>query len=221
MYTGVEEINGKKTDVSKHLGQSCNRRPFKALLDVGLARTTTGSRIFGALKGATDGGLYIPHSTRRFPGSSKGNKKKKISYDADVHRSRIFGRHIQDYSYGLEAKDEENGTKEYITKFRQWSDCVDKFIEQENISGDGEGDYEELYTFIHKAIRADPTFTKKEKKGQSHPVLRESKARGGQGQMCRYFAGKGGKEYRRDRRLTNAERKQNVANKIAAHEAVM
>jgi len=101
-----------------------------------------------------------------------------------------------------------------------WSDCVDKFIESEQISGDGEKDYEELYTVIHKAIRADPTFTKKVRKGQKHPVLRETKSQG-QGQMSRWFAGKGGKEYRRDRRLTNAERKQNVANKIAAHEAVM
>jgi len=94
MYTGVEEITGKKTDVSRHVGKSCDRRPFKALLDVGLARTTTGSRIFGALKGATDGGLYIPHHTRRFPGSTKANKKKKVSYDADVHRGRIFGQHV-------------------------------------------------------------------------------------------------------------------------------
>jgi len=30
-------------------------------LDVGLKRTTTGAKIFGALKGAVDGGLNIPH----------------------------------------------------------------------------------------------------------------------------------------------------------------
>lgn len=34
---------------------------FRAFLDVGLARTTTGARVFGALKGAVDGGLDIPH----------------------------------------------------------------------------------------------------------------------------------------------------------------
>lgn len=27
-----------------------SRRPFRALLDVGLVRTTTGNRVFGALK---------------------------------------------------------------------------------------------------------------------------------------------------------------------------
>jgi len=37
-------------------------------LDIGLARTTTGARIFGAMKGAADGGIDIPHSVKRFPG---------------------------------------------------------------------------------------------------------------------------------------------------------
>lgn len=34
---------------------------FRCYLDVGLARTSTGARIFGVLKGAVDGGLDIPH----------------------------------------------------------------------------------------------------------------------------------------------------------------
>ena len=34
---------------------------FRCFLDVGLARTSTGARLFGALKGALDGGLDIPH----------------------------------------------------------------------------------------------------------------------------------------------------------------
>ncbi len=34
---------------------------FRCYLDVGLARTTTGARVFGAMKGAVDGGLDIPH----------------------------------------------------------------------------------------------------------------------------------------------------------------
>merc|ERR1712165_418762 len=33
-----------------------DKRPFRALLDVGCRATTTGCRIFGALKGAADGG---------------------------------------------------------------------------------------------------------------------------------------------------------------------
>lgn len=71
------------------------RKPFKAFLDVGLARTTTGNRVFGCLKGACDGGLDIPHNTKRFPGFSKeeGNDK----YDAGKHRERIFGVHVDKY----------------------------------------------------------------------------------------------------------------------------
>ncbi|KAL8118761.1 hypothetical protein AgCh_016313 [Apium graveolens] len=41
-----------------------SRRPFRALLDAGLLRTTIGNRVFGALKGALDGGLDIPHSEK-------------------------------------------------------------------------------------------------------------------------------------------------------------
>lgn len=68
VYKGNTKIDGEVYDVST-LEQE--RRPFKAILDVGLQRTTTGKRIFGALKGACDGGLHIPHSTRRFPGYVK------------------------------------------------------------------------------------------------------------------------------------------------------
>merc|ERR1711906_44661 len=54
-------------------------RPFRALLDVGCKTTSTGCRIFGALKGAADGGLDVPHSEKRFPGYDRDSKE----YDAD------------------------------------------------------------------------------------------------------------------------------------------
>lgn len=50
---------------------------FRCYLDVGLARTTTGARVFGAMKGAVDGGLNIPHSVKRFPGYSAETKSFK------------------------------------------------------------------------------------------------------------------------------------------------
>lgn len=40
-------------------------------LDVGLQTTSTGARCFGALKGALDGGLSIPHNVRRWPACEK------------------------------------------------------------------------------------------------------------------------------------------------------
>jgi len=58
IYTGTEEVDGDEYNV-----ESVDGSPgaFRAFLDVGLARTTTGARVFGALKGAVDGGLDIPH----------------------------------------------------------------------------------------------------------------------------------------------------------------
>lgn len=57
-YEGQVEVNGEQftvEDVEDAPGA------FRAYLDVGLARTTTGARVFGALKGAADGGIDIPH----------------------------------------------------------------------------------------------------------------------------------------------------------------
>lgn len=55
---------------------------YRCYLDVGLARTTTGARVFGAMKGAVDGGLNVPHSIKRFPGYDAEAKK----FNAEVHR---------------------------------------------------------------------------------------------------------------------------------------
>ncbi|RDY06665.1 60S ribosomal protein L5, partial [Mucuna pruriens] len=75
-YEGNVEATGE--DFSVEPAES--RRPFRALLDVGLIRTTTGNCVFGALKGALDGGLDIPHSDKRFAGFDK--EKKEL--DAEI-----------------------------------------------------------------------------------------------------------------------------------------
>lgn len=72
-------------------------------LDVGLQRTSTGARVFAAMKGAVDGGLNIPHSTKRFPGYDAESK----SFNAEVHRAHIFGVHVADYMRSLEEEDPE------------------------------------------------------------------------------------------------------------------
>ena len=96
-HVGVEEADGQEFHIEH---EDLERRPFKALLDVGLVQTTTGNRVFGALKGAVDGGLYVPHSTKRFPGGSGDN------YDAEAHASRIYGNHVKDY---MDKLKEEGG----------------------------------------------------------------------------------------------------------------
>ena len=58
VYAGAKETNGAEFHVENAEGQP---GAFQCFLDVGLARTSTGAKIFGALKGAADGGLNIPH----------------------------------------------------------------------------------------------------------------------------------------------------------------
>lgn len=91
----VEDDSG--SDVSE-------RRPFKAVLDVGLHRTTIGARVFAAVKGACDGGLNIPHSPSRFVGTPKG---KGADTDFEVVRKYIFGGHIAEYMNMLQEEDED------------------------------------------------------------------------------------------------------------------
>ncbi|KAK4426022.1 60S ribosomal protein L5 [Sesamum alatum] len=57
-YEGNVEATGE--DFSVEPAES--RRPFQALLDIGLVKTTIRNYIFGALKAALDGGLDIPHN---------------------------------------------------------------------------------------------------------------------------------------------------------------
>lgn len=78
-------------------------RPFKAYLDVGLKRTSTGSRLFGALKGASDGGILIPHSDKRFPGYDSEEKK----LDPETLKKYIYGGHVAQYMESLEEDDED------------------------------------------------------------------------------------------------------------------
>ncbi|KAL3616271.1 60S ribosomal protein L5-B [Castilleja foliolosa] len=141
-YEGNVEATGE--DYSVEPGES--RRPFRALLDVGLLKTTTGNRVFGALKGALDGGLDIPHSEKRFAGFNKDSKQ----LDAEVHRKYIYGGHVAAYMNTLT----EDEPEKYQSVFSQY---IKKGIEADTI--------EEMYKKVHAAIRADPT----EKKSQKQP----------------------------------------------------
>ena len=43
----------------------------EAVLDIGLAASTSGNRVFAALKGMVDGGLSVPHSEHIFPSDDR------------------------------------------------------------------------------------------------------------------------------------------------------
>jgi len=118
---------------------------FRACLDVGLARTSTGAKVFGAMKGAADGGLDIPHSEKRFPGyDAEGN-----SLNADTHRKHIMGVHVADYMKNLIDEDEE-------AYKRQFSRYIKNGVTPDAIEG--------IYKKAHAAIRANPGIVKKDKK---------------------------------------------------------
>nr|XP_016439554.1 PREDICTED: 60S ribosomal protein L5-like [Nicotiana tabacum] len=139
-YEGNLDVNGE--DYSVEPAES--RRPFRALLDVGLVRTTTGNRVFGALKGALDGGIDIPHSEKRFAGFGKDSKQ----LDAGVHRKYIYGGHVSAYMKTLM----EDEPEKYQSHF---SEYIKTGLEAD--------DLEEMYKKVHAAIRADPSSKKSDK----------------------------------------------------------
>ncbi|KAJ2901751.1 putative 5S rRNA binding ribosomal protein [Zalerion maritima] len=136
-FPGVEEADGEYTLTEAAEIDGETRRPFKCFLDVGLTRTSTGARVFGAMKGASDGGIYVPHSENRFPGFDMETKE----LDPDTLRKYIYGGHVAEYMETLADDDEER----YKSQFQKYID--------DDVEADG---LEDLYTEVHAAIRADP-----------------------------------------------------------------
>jgi large subunit ribosomal protein L5e len=135
----VKEANGDFQEVKVKGGdEDCERFPFKAILDVGLYLTTTGARVFGALKGAVDGGLAIPHKPNRFPGFNND------SLNAKVHRDHIFGKHVAEYYKQVKEENAANPDD----KTNQFQAFEKAGIKPEGI--------EAMYKKAHEAIRKDP-----------------------------------------------------------------
>jgi large subunit ribosomal protein L5e len=134
LYAGQEEVDGGEYNVE---ALDDDRGPFRAYLDVGLVRTTTGARVFGAMKGAADGGIDIPHSTKRFP----GHDAESGEFSAETHRKHIMGGHVADYMKYLQDEDSD-------AYQRQFGKYIKLGIEPDNM--------EQMYKDVHAAIRADP-----------------------------------------------------------------
>lgn len=148
-YQGNTQVDGNDYNVEA-LDDGPN--PFRALLDVGLRRTTTGSKLFAVLKGATDGGLDVPHSERRFVGYDEEGKKA----DAEVLRKYIFGGHVSEYMKLLAEEDEAKFNKQFSLYVK---------------AGIKADDLQNVWAKVHKNIRADPTHkatTKKVPQTQKH-----------------------------------------------------
>jgi len=143
-YVGQEEVTGEDYNVEAGEGA----RPFKAFLDVGIKRTSTGAKVFAALKGACDGGMDVPHNEKRFAGYDKEGKE----LDSEVLQKYIMGEHVAEYM--SEMRDEE--PEKYNEHF---SSYVAEGIEADDLA--------DLYPSVHEAIRENPEH---EKKPRSKPA---------------------------------------------------
>jgi len=150
-YAGNLKVDGQDFNVEEVEGAA---RPFAALLDIGLKRTTTGARLFAALKGATDGGINIPHSETRFVGYNSEEKK----LNTEVLRKHIFGVHVADYMNKLQGEDEARYKKQFS-----------HFIKN-GLTGDS---IEKMYKAAHESIRKDPAAVKKPKKTYDKSAARD------------------------------------------------
>jgi large subunit ribosomal protein L5e len=193
-FKGTAEINGEEYHVEEE-EEGDEKKPFKCILDVGVRRTCVGARMWGALKGAADGGLHVPHSAKNFPGFKPAEEKgADPEYDAEAHKERIFGGHVKEY---MEMLQEEDPTK-YEAHFA-------KFIEN-SIDPDG---IEDMYTGAHAKIRENPDATPAEKKG----ITWERKGN--------KVSSSDGKDVIRSVKLSLKQRRAKVAAKIAAAQAKM
>merc|ERR1711920_743862 len=189
-FKGKEEVDGEDYHIED---EETDRRPFKCILDVGLQTTAVGHRMWGALKGAVDGGLHIPHTNKKFPGFKPAEEKgQDPEYDAEAHKEKIFGGHVKEY---MEMLEEEDPTK-YEAHFA-------KFI-AEDINGEK---LEEMYTDAHEKIKEDPEYEPAEKKGITHQRDGEQ------------ITSSDGTEHTRSKKITLEQRRAKVAEKIAAAQA--
>jgi len=133
-YKGNQDINGVDYNVE---ALQDGPKPFFALLDVGLKRTTTGSKVFAALKGVTDGGIEVPHSETRFVGYNKEEKK----LNADILRKYIFGGHVKEYMEKLKKDDPAKYEKQFS-----------KYVAAKL----NPAELDKTWAKVHQAIRADP-----------------------------------------------------------------
>merc|ERR1712167_137559 len=118
-FEGTPEVTAEFDDCYVHGNDEDGPNAFHALLDVGLKRTTLGSKLFSALKGAFDGGLEIPHSEKKFYGYDAEEK----SYDAEENKARILGGHVATYMETLSDEDPDT----YNAKFSKWIEAgIDK-----------------------------------------------------------------------------------------------
>jgi len=148
-YTGINDSKVGQFFLVEQIDDG--PKPFFVLLDVGLATTTTGSKVFAVMKGAVDGGLEIPHKNKRFLGYDSDNDK----FEPKLLRHAIYGGKVADYMKLLKEKNSDKYERQFS-----------KFIK----AGVQAQDLEEIYKNAHKRIRENPDHVRKERREEGHYV---------------------------------------------------
>jgi len=146
-YDLAETYEGKTEDLGEdyHVEQGDEEnRPFKCFLDTGLVRTSTGARVFGALKGAVDGGLDIPHNEKRFAGYDLQDK----SHDPDTLERYIKGGVVAEYAEEMQEEEPEKFEAHFAKYLAEDFDPTE---------------LEDAMEDVIDAIRDDPVHEKKER----------------------------------------------------------
>ena len=222
LFDVIKEADGNDVDFEQLcLQKDLGYRPFTCFLDLGLVRATKGNRVFAAMKGAIDGGINIPHDPKIFPQKKKEEKKPtkavpppkkgkkedkkedkkkekkeddEEEFDGTLLRERIFGKHVQAW---MDAYAKKKDKQDY--QFSQWKKCLsDAKVKT----------VEDLYKKVHAEIRKNPD--RPEKKKQEFKYTRDAKDKN-------LVSGPDGKQFRRDFKLTNQQRKDRVNDKIAKY----
>eukprot|EP00703_Trepomonas_sp_PC1_P002786 JAP93820.1 Ribosomal protein L5 [Trepomonas sp. PC1] len=138
---GMEKIYTGNKQVGKFFENEDNeeRRSLRCFLDIGLARSSTGANVFGALKGAVDGGLNIPYSGDRLAAGYYDKKSGK--YNEAALSDRIYGKHVSEYMQVAKAEDEE------------WYKSQFGVYIKNGVNAD---QLKSIYEKAHEAIRAKP-----------------------------------------------------------------
>merc|ERR1712159_894717 len=192
-FQGTVEVSGEFEDAYVHGNDEGGPNAFHALLDVGLKRTTLGSKIFAAMKGAFDGGLEIPHNNKKFYGYDADEGE----YDAEENRARILGGHVKTYMESLQEEEPE--------------ECEEKFKKYIEAGLDADS-LEDKYLEVHKAIRANPEAKPTKKKKPLAEVIAREKLEGGI-----RFTDKNGKQHFINRRKRSLQQRKNRVAQIKAH----
>jgi large subunit ribosomal protein L5e len=132
---------GNRTLYVEDLDWETERRPLRCNLDVGITSTTLGARVFAAMKGASDGGIDVPHSVKCLIGYDRESKK----YSASEFTQHVLGEHVMLYMTDLRDHEDEEMKAKYAKLFSQYIKA-----------GVNPEDLEDIYRKAHKLIRESP-----------------------------------------------------------------